>query len=295
MFRPLTVVAILAFSAVGWHVYRAEEAAAQLDRELRDVSRRIEAARERSQVLRAEWALLNQPERLRQVAQKHLALDTMTPSQFVRMTELERRLPVAVAFAGPVSLFGPAPETALAEAALPVPPEPPAEAPALAEAPRPAPITVAAAAARMPEARPARAESRPQDSRAAEPAPRPAPRAVETVREAPHAASQLAAARAAPAPRRPVPAVDSAREAPAAVVAAPAVRAVPRGPLVADTRPAPRPDLLRTAAHVSAARAVAAPGNAAPGGSSLGMVGGSSLAPPVPMAAPVPVRPGTWQ
>ena len=37
-------------------------------RELRDIVRRTEQARERTQVLRAEWALLNEPDRLRQVA-----------------------------------------------------------------------------------------------------------------------------------------------------------------------------------------------------------------------------------
>ncbi|MFB9968632.1 hypothetical protein ACFFMP_00495 [Pseudoroseomonas cervicalis] len=143
MFRPLTVVAIAAFSLVGWHVYRAEDAATQLDRELRDLNRRIEQARERSQVLRAEWALLNEPERLRQVAQTHLPLDTMTPAQFVRLADLERRLPQAVAFAGPVSLFGSAP-TALA-AAKPGAAPAPASAQANAQ-PGPAPAVPPAVA-----------------------------------------------------------------------------------------------------------------------------------------------------
>ncbi|MBC9209678.1 hypothetical protein IBL26_22760, partial [Roseomonas aerophila] len=109
MFRPLTVIAITAFCVVGWNVYRAEDSARQLDREARELTRKIDQARERTQVLRAEWALLNEPERLRQVAQKHLPLETMTPTQFVRLQELDRRMPVAVAFAGPVSLFGPVP------------------------------------------------------------------------------------------------------------------------------------------------------------------------------------------
>ncbi|EHL97639.1 putative cell division protein FtsL, partial [Acetobacteraceae bacterium AT-5844] len=120
MFRPLTVIAITAFCVVGWNVYRAEDAARQLDRESRDIARKIDQARERTKVLRAEWALLNEPERLRQVAQAHLPLATMQPNQFVRLADLDRRMPTAVAFAGPVSLFGPAPgqhpPTALASA-----------------------------------------------------------------------------------------------------------------------------------------------------------------------------------
>lgn len=97
MFRPLTVIAITAFCVVGWNVYRAEDAARHLDRDLRDLNRRIEVARDRTQVLKAEWALLNEPERLRQVAQKHLTLETMVPGQFIRLPEMDRRLPTAIA------------------------------------------------------------------------------------------------------------------------------------------------------------------------------------------------------
>ncbi|MBC9179353.1 cell division protein FtsL, partial [Pseudoroseomonas ludipueritiae] len=116
MFRPLTIIAITAFCVVGWNVYRAEDSARQLDRELRDLTRRIEQARDRTQVLKAEWALLNEPERLRVVAQKYLPLETMTPAQFIRLADLGGRLPVAMAFSGPVNLFGSTGETAVAEA-----------------------------------------------------------------------------------------------------------------------------------------------------------------------------------
>ncbi|MDJ0387411.1 hypothetical protein QMO56_04735 [Roseomonas sp. E05] len=268
MFRPLTVVAITAFSLVGWHVYRAEEAATQLDRELRDVTRRIEAARERTQVLRAEWAMLNEPERLRQMAQKHLPLETMTPSQFLRLADLERRLPAPVAFAGPVGLFGPAPETAVAAAE-------PAEAEAAS-----APVKMAAAAAPAPVTHAAPpAPARPVA--AAEPAPRPAPRHVaEPVTVAARRAEPAAPHRPIPAPREAIP------------VSAPSRLGAPA---VAEARPVPRPEpnLLRASAHLPMGRAMAAP--AVPMGSALGgFAGNGSLPPPVPMAAPVPVAPGTW-
>ncbi|RKK01870.1 cell division protein FtsL, partial [Teichococcus wenyumeiae] len=150
MFRPLTIIAITAFCVVGWNVYRAEDSARQLDRELRDLTRRIEQARDRTQVLRAEWALLNEPERLRQVAQKYLPLETMTPAQFIRLADLGGRLPVAVAFSGPVNLFGSTGETAVAEAKPITAPTKPATTVAAAtpaaEAPEPAapPVRVAA-------------------------------------------------------------------------------------------------------------------------------------------------------
>ncbi|MXP62713.1 hypothetical protein E0493_05020 [Roseomonas sp. M0104] len=271
MFRPLTVVAITAFSLVGWHVYRAEEAATQLDRELRDVTRRIEAARERTQVLKAEWAMLNEPERLRQMAQKHLPLDTMTPSQFLRLTDLERRLPAPLTFAGPVDLFGPAQETALAAA------EPAASEPSVA------PMKTAAAAVPAPAAH-AAPPFVAKHLAAAEPAPRPTPRPL--AEPAPRRAEPVAvvARRIEPvAPHRPLPAP---REA--IPVSAPARLGI------AEVRPVarPEPSLLRASAQLPMGRAMAAP---APVGSALGsFAGGGSLPPPVPMAAPVPVAPGTW-
>ncbi|MFD1111575.1 cell division protein FtsL, partial [Pseudoroseomonas ludipueritiae] len=153
MFRPLTIIAITAFCVVGWNVYRAEDSARQLDRELRDLTRRIEQARDRTQVLKAEWALLNEPERLRVVAQKYLPLETMTPAQFIRLADLGGRLPVAMAFSGPVNLFGSTGETAVAEATPAKPAAPTAVAAATpapaAEAPAPAvpPVRLAARSA----------------------------------------------------------------------------------------------------------------------------------------------------
>lgn len=282
MFRPLTVVAIAAFSLVGWHVYRAEEAATQLDREMRDLNRRIEQARERTQVLRAEWAMLNEPERLRQVAQRHLTLETMTPDQFVRMAELERRLPQAVAFAGPVSLFGSAPEVAVA-AATPAAPQPPAAARAAGAAVLAAAAVGAVSSAVAAPRTTAETHHRPAAARPAEP-PRAAPEPVIRPVSAPAsslavAASRVEAPHRVPAPRAPV-------AAPAARQAAPTSLG-----MAAQARPAQAHVPLLRAAHVPAPRPLAPP----VGGSALGMAGGGGLAPPVPLAAPVPVSPGAWR
>ncbi|MBO1074798.1 cell division protein FtsL [Roseomonas marmotae] len=280
MFRPLTVIAITAFCVVGWNVYRAEDSARQLDRELRDLTRRIEQARDRTQVLRAEWALLNEPERLRQVAQKYLPLETMQPAQFVRLQDVDRHLPTAIAFAGPVNLFGSAPETALA-AAEPAGEAPAAAAPAaVAEAKpssvTPAPAEATALAASMP------ATPRPVTR------PAPAPR-VETVRAEParSPAPVVVATREEPR-RRPVPAPTPRAETVA-------LREAPREPVVAEARSS---GLLRQAIHLPINSANAGtlpqPGTGArigvPTGSSLGLAARGTLAPPVPLAAPVPVR-----
>ena len=320
MFRPLTVIAITAFCVVGWNVYRAEDAARHLDRELRDLQRRTEQARDRTQVLKAEWALLNEPERLRQVAQKYLPLETMVPGQFLRLQELERKLPTAVAFAGPVNLFAPAPGTAIAAS------EPAVRAQAMntVVAAAAMPALVAAARATTPAAPAAAA---PQV--AARPAPRPEPAHAEPARPAPAA---VAAAPAAPPPvlaraeeprrRLPVPVpvqraetvalreaapMVARREAPAVQARELPVREVPVREMVAETRPG----LLRQALHMPISSANAAPvpgtggrigapsasgtgasvmGGSSLGGSSLGGAVRGGMAPPVPLPAPVPVR-----
>jgi hypothetical protein len=105
--------------------------------------------RERTQILRAEWALLNEPDRLRQVAQRHLALEPMAPAQFIREAELDRRLPAARAFAGPPSLFGPPEVPAAAPEVLMIPRSvaaAPVAQPAASANPAPAPRTIPAEA-----------------------------------------------------------------------------------------------------------------------------------------------------
>jgi hypothetical protein len=292
MFRPLTIIAITAFCVVGWNVYRAEDSARQLDRELRDLTKRIEQARDRTQVLKAEWALLNEPERLRQVAQKYLPLETMTPAQFIRLADLSGRLPVAVAFSGPVNLFGSTGETAVAEAKPAAPAKPAtvvaATAPA-AEAPVPAapPVRVAARSVPVPQAE----HARPEPARAE-------PARTESVRPEPArsepARAPVAVARAEEPRRRPPAPVPTPRAETVALRETP--REAPRDRVVAES---PRPGLLRQAIHLPISSANAStlpqPGTGgsisapvAAGGSSLGMASRGTLAPPVPL--PVPVR-----
>lgn len=249
MIRPMTLLSLLAAAGAGLYLYQVKHSVAQLDQELRSVHRQTEQARERTQVLRAEWALLNEPERLRNVAQRHLPLEAMAPTQFVRLHEIERRLPAPRTFAAPASLFAPTEppgdgsRTALAlaepRARQAAPAVPAAEAPAAA-----APVAAAPAAAE-PAAQPA------------EPPP-----------------ARLAAA---PRPAEPAPPRDAAAPA----------REAPR--MAAAPRPAAPPAPVRTALHVqSPAQAqpiqrVAAPAPT-PGVTSILAGTGTVLAPPVPIA-----------
>lgn len=145
MIRPLTFVSLIVAAGAGLHLYQVKHSVSMLDRELHKVNRQTEEVRERTQILHAEWALLNEPDRLRQVAQRHLALEPMAPTQFIREAELDRRLPNARPFTGPPSLFGPielpakVPEAIMVPAPVAAAPAPPAAA-SPAPAPRPAAV-----------------------------------------------------------------------------------------------------------------------------------------------------------
>ncbi|MCO6419405.1 hypothetical protein JYK14_25055, partial [Siccirubricoccus sp. KC 17139] len=110
IFRPLNIAGFLAAALAGLHLYSTKHEAALLDRELRTIARDIDAANERTQALQAEWAWLNEPERLRAVAQRHLSLEPMQPTQFLRLNEAERRMPAVLAFDGPPALFAARPQ-----------------------------------------------------------------------------------------------------------------------------------------------------------------------------------------
>ena len=181
MIRPVTLVCLLVAAGAGLHLYQVKHSVSMLDRELRDVNRQTEVARERTQILRAEWALLNEPDRLRQVAQRHLALEPMAPTQFIREAEMERRLPAAKPFSGPPSLFGPPEAPNLVPEALVVPAPPqlaavPAATAAVPAAPSPNANTVARPpVAETPAPRPAPAPPRITAAPAVQPPPAPPP------------------------------------------------------------------------------------------------------------------------
>jgi hypothetical protein len=308
IFRPLSLCTFLAAAFAGLHLYQSKHEVALLDRELRGIARQIDEANDRSQSLQAEWAWLNEPERLRGVAQRHLQLEPMQPTQFLRLNEAERRLPQFATYEGPKALFAErlpvAPEGAVALALLPrvpspvqvahaVPPPPVPQAPVAA--PIAAPVAAPAAVPlTLPEAPPKPAVPLAAETRPAAP-PQVATRTPEPVREhtrepAPRAAEPKPApvdlARIAPPPRlvaaRPAP-----RQAPE-VASLPPIAAPSRpamAPVVAHAAPPPAPTLRPAVTQVATAPAprmteapVIALGSALGGGRPL-------LAPPVPFGS----------
>jgi long-subunit acyl-CoA synthetase (AMP-forming) len=113
---PTIITAIIMAGAAGY-TFDVKRGVIGLERELRDIRRETEEIEARTQGLMAEWARLNDVERLRSLADRHLAgLVAMQPVQLQRVDEAARRLPNPLAFAGPASPFLPRQETQLAEA-----------------------------------------------------------------------------------------------------------------------------------------------------------------------------------
>jgi hypothetical protein len=312
--RPISLLTFTAAALAGLHLYQTKHEVALLDRELRGIAKAIEEAKDRTQALQAEWAWLNEPERLRGVAQRHLQLEPMQPAQFIRLNEAERRLPAVVAYDGPTALFAErttvAPEGPVQFALLPRVPEP-VQVAVLPRVQEPAPATrgvaeppAAPVALPLPPPAPPREEAQP----AAEPAaPRPAAppvvvaRPVEPQRQAepparhveprpaPVELARVAPPRhVAPAPRPALrQAPDVAALPPVAAPVRPAVAQVaPRAPALAQV--APRPPVPAVRPAVTQVTTAAAPRIAESPAVSLGSALGGGrpmLAPPVPFGS----------
>ncbi len=132
MIKPFTCLCLLAACGSGLYLYSEKHRTALLDRDIGQVIHRSEAARARTGLLRAEWALLNEPGRLADMAGRYLTLHPMAPTQFVQVSDLSGHLPGVMA--------APADAAADDDAS-------PAAGPAPAEA---APIAVASAGTGLP-------------------------------------------------------------------------------------------------------------------------------------------------
>ncbi|MBV8091885.1 MAG: hypothetical protein JOY71_13990 [Acetobacteraceae bacterium] len=93
MIRPFTCVCLLLAGGAGLYLYQVKHEVQLLDREIASIARAARQARERAEVLRAEWTLLNDPERLADLAARFLPLRPVQPGQFTTLADLDNRLP----------------------------------------------------------------------------------------------------------------------------------------------------------------------------------------------------------
>ena len=115
MIRPLSFACMLLAGGAGLYVYQIKHQAQMLDREIARTIVATDASRARIAMLRAEYALLQEPERLAKLVDQYLPLKTLQPAQFVPLTELASRLPAPLPPGPPVL-----PEETAPAASLPI-------------------------------------------------------------------------------------------------------------------------------------------------------------------------------
>ncbi len=93
MIRPITLLAFFAAAGSGLYLYQTKLSAQLLDQRITHTVNDIRKARQRTALLTAEYALLNDPTRLQQLSNEFLQLPPTKPGQYVTMADLASRLP----------------------------------------------------------------------------------------------------------------------------------------------------------------------------------------------------------
>jgi hypothetical protein len=114
MIRPFSVVCVLLAAGSGMYLYQAKHDGYVLDQTITDLQKQTGQVLQRIGVLQGEYALLNDPSRLQDLAQAHLPqLQALQPRQFTRLADLDERLPAVQAPAPAAPPAAPAPEPSL--------------------------------------------------------------------------------------------------------------------------------------------------------------------------------------
>lgn len=83
MLRFVNICLLLGLLALAYVIYQVKYETRALDAEIATIGKELEAERDGIAVLRAEWSLLNRPERIERLAKKHLKLAPSDPRQVV--------------------------------------------------------------------------------------------------------------------------------------------------------------------------------------------------------------------
>ncbi len=144
MIRPFTILCMIAVVASGFYLFQTKNAAMLVDRDIARIMKQVDQARERTGLLRAEYARLTGPGPIGELAAQLLPeLKATLPTQYAALGDLDRRLP-AIGAPQPAQPLEPQAPDAL-------PPRPERIEPARVEPPRPEapkPPAVAAVPAR---------------------------------------------------------------------------------------------------------------------------------------------------
>jgi cell division protein FtsL len=91
MLRFINICLVLGLVALACVIYQVKYQARGLDGEIKALNGQIDEERDAIAVLRAEWSLLNRPERIERLAHKHLKLAPAKPVQIVTLDKVTDR------------------------------------------------------------------------------------------------------------------------------------------------------------------------------------------------------------
>jgi cell division protein FtsL len=91
MLRFVNICLVLGLVALAYVIYQVKYQARGLDTEIASIGKKIDEERDAIAVLRAEWSLLNRPERIERLAQKYLKLAPAKPLQLVTVDTVSDR------------------------------------------------------------------------------------------------------------------------------------------------------------------------------------------------------------
>ena len=91
MLRFVNICLVLGLVALAYVIYQVKYEARALDERIVVLHKEFEEERDALAVARAEWSLLNRPERIERLAKKYLKLAPANPQQLVVLDEVTER------------------------------------------------------------------------------------------------------------------------------------------------------------------------------------------------------------
>jgi len=89
MLRFVNICLVLGLVALAYVIYQVKYEAHGLDERIVVLNKQIDEERDSLAVLRAEWSLLNRPDRIERLAKKYLKLAPVRPQQLVILDEVK--------------------------------------------------------------------------------------------------------------------------------------------------------------------------------------------------------------
>jgi hypothetical protein len=110
MIRRSTLLWLIAAVLIGCGLYQLKYEVQAKEERLARLNRHIQAEQEAIHVLNAEWAFLNRPDRLADLANRHLKMTPVAPAQFGKVAAIPERslLPVVAEVEAPTEPVVPA-------------------------------------------------------------------------------------------------------------------------------------------------------------------------------------------